>query len=119
MLIPVDTKRFEPVLTGKYAPSYKWEEIDGKKTRTNVQDKNSEGLPLWEVEFLVHEEYFGKEVTSVERVTVASAIEPNIKRYSVAEFENLSVSFYLGRGGVISKRWVAEGIVENDGEFFS
>lgn len=117
MLIPVDPARFEPILTGKCNPLYKWEEVEGRRTRTEVQDISTEGLPLWEVEMLVEEEYFGKQITSTEWVQVPARTQPVIARYSPGNFQGLAVAVYPSKNGV-GKRWVAEGLGANEEAFF-
>lgn len=116
MFIPVDPARFESTLTGKCNALYKWEEVEGRRTRTEVQDVSAEGLPLWEVEMLVEEEYFGKQITSTEWVQVPARTQPVIARYSPGNFQGLAVAVYPSKNGV-GKRWVAEGFGD-DSAFF-
>lgn len=112
MSIPVDP-RYRLRATGNVEPVAEWGEGEGgKRVRLDTQATSPQGLPLWNLEVLRQVRNFGENKTVAVPVEVASRTMPAPPSFEPVAFENLSVEFFIRKGGVLGERWSAEGIAD-------
>jgi hypothetical protein len=99
---------FDLDATGIVESVQKWEEgPDGKRVRSQAQETNEAGLPLWQVHVSWLGQEWGREVEKSATVTVPSATKPQVKRHRPIRFKNLvyspSVRVNNGRGVLVDR----------------
>lgn len=111
-MIPVDSTRLTLIATGNCEPVMEWgEDASGKRTRLETQEvRDSDRLPLWEVEVLRKSVAFGRETTVITPVIVGSRTAPEPPEFQPVEFEDLVADFYPRKNGGMGERWTAKAL---------
>lgn len=114
MSIPVDP-RYTLRASGNVEPISEWgQDSDGKRTRLDTQATSPDGVPLWAVEVLRQTRSFGQDKTVAVPVEVASRTMPAPEAFAPLGFQNLTVDFFVRRGGTLGERWAADGLADAD-----
>jgi len=101
--------------TGIVEPKLTWtENEDGRRIRSDVQEVDADGTPLWLVSTTRLTENYGRLSETVANVTVPSDERPKVRRHQQANFLGLIVDVRVNRNnGQIVENFSAAGILND------
>jgi len=110
---PVESRRMRMDATGVVNAVMQWGEKDGKRYKTETQDRDQNtGMPKWGLEVFHRRVNFGEDTTAVVVVEVGAAEKPDPAPMTPVVFEGLDVSIFPNKAGGFSERWSAEAIAD-------
>ena len=99
--------------TGVVNAVMQWGEKDGKRYKTETQDRDPDtGMLKWGVEVFHRRVNFGEDSTVTAVVEVGAAEKPDPMPMTPVTFEALELSIFPNKAGGFSERWSAEAIAD-------
>lgn len=97
--------------TGIIEPRESWvETAEGKRERSGQQDRNQDGLLLWNVGTTRPVIEWGRVTEKLGVVTVAAAAKPQVKRHQRIRFKDLTLEVRATKDGKLVETFSASGI---------
>ena len=110
---PIESRRMRMDATGVVNASMQWGEKDGKRYKTETQDRDpNTGMLKWGLEVFHRRVNFGEDSTVTASVEVGAAEKPDPAPMTPVVFEGLELSIFPNKAGGFQERWSADAIAD-------